>query len=47
MPTAPPVRESATARLTATVDFPTPPLPEETAIVWRTSGIRSAPRAGP
>src|SRR5437773_8467596 len=47
MPTAAPIWESATARLTATVDFPTPPFPEETAMVWRTSGINSALRPGP
>ena len=33
MPTVPPVWESVTARLTATVDFPTPPFPDETATV--------------
>src|SRR5439155_23014940 len=35
---------NATARFTATVDLPTPPLPDETAIVCRTSGIMSAGR---
>ena len=29
-----------TARLAATVDLPTPPLPEATATTWRTSGIK-------
>ena len=33
---------SASARFTATVDLPTPPLPEDTAIVCLTSGMRSA-----
>ena len=32
----------ATARLAATVDLPTPPLPLATATTWRTSGIRLA-----
>ena len=46
IPTAAPACRSATARFTATVDLPTPPLPEETAIVCRTSGIRSAAGGG-
>ena len=37
---------SATARFTATVDLPTPPLPEDTAIVCFTSGMKSGPAAG-
>src|SRR3972149_6851870 len=41
-PTRAPVSRRARARLTATVDFPTPPLPEETAIVCLTSGMRSS-----
>ena len=31
-----PIWSSVKARLTATVDFPTPPLQEETAMTWRT-----------
>jgi hypothetical protein len=46
MPTVAPVARSASARFTATVDLPTPPLPEDTAMVWRTSGMKSAPFAG-
>src|SRR3989304_5224089 len=46
IPTAAPPWWSAMARLTATVDLPTPPLPDETAIVCRTSGMRSAARGG-
>ena len=34
-----PAWASATARLAATVDLPTPPLPEATAIVFFTPGI--------
>ena len=44
-PTFAPSRARLTARFTATVDLPTPPLPDATAIVLRTPGIRSA--AGP
>src|ERR1700710_1366503 len=40
-PTRWPSCASATARLAATVDLPTPPLPLATATTWRTSGIRS------
>ena len=39
MPTFAPDRMSAQARFTATVDLPTPPLPEETAIVFLTPGM--------
>ncbi len=41
-PTVAPSRARLTARLTATVVLPTPPLPEATAIVFRTPGMRSA-----
>ena len=41
-PTEAPSRARLTARLTATVVLPTPPLPDATAIVFRTPGIRSA-----
>jgi hypothetical protein len=44
-PTRAPSRARLTARFTATVDLPTPPLPDATAIVFRTPGMRSA--AGP
>ena len=44
-PTRAPSRARLTARLTATVVLPTPPLPDATAIVFLTPGIRSA--AGP
>ena len=44
-PTRAPSRARLTARLTAMVVFPTPPLPDATAIVFLTPGIRSA--AGP
>src|SRR2546430_2477036 len=37
-PTEAPLRRSAAARFTATVDLPTPPLPEATAIVCFTPG---------
>ena len=37
-PTRAPDRASATARLTATVDLPTPPLPLDTAITWPRCG---------
>ena len=40
-PTRWPCRASATARFTATVDFPTPPLPEATATMDATSGSSS------
>src|SRR5207253_3201107 len=45
MPTVAPVPRSATARFTATVDLPTPPFPDETAIVCSTSGMND-PAAG-
>ena len=44
-PTRAPSRARLTARFTATVDLPTPPLPDATAIVFFTPGMRSA--AGP
>jgi hypothetical protein len=44
-PTRWPSRASATARLAATVDFPTPPLPEATATTCATSGMSLASRA--
>ena len=46
-PTLYPSRARATARLTATVDFPTPPLPEATPIRWRTFFSSSKPRSSP
>src|SRR2546428_6377268 len=46
MPTAPLEPRNPTARFTATVDLPTPPLPDDTAIVCRTSGIKSGGRCG-
>ena len=45
-PTFRPVGASATARLTATVDLPTPPLPEATATIARTSGQQRSAWAG-
>lgn len=36
MPTLAPIWASVSARFTATVDLPTPPLQEETATTWRT-----------
>jgi hypothetical protein len=47
MPTAAPDCCNATARFTLTVDFPTPPLPDDTAIVCFTSGMNSADLCGP
>ena len=41
-PTRAPRCCSASARLTLTVDFPTPPLPLPTAIIWRIPGSLSA-----
>ena len=41
-PTLAPVSRSARARFTATVDFPTPPFPEDTAMVCFTSGMRGS-----
>ena len=38
-PVLQPSAASAAARFTATVDLPTPPLPEATAILWRTPGM--------
>src|SRR6266516_3668245 len=46
-PTFAPVCSSATARLAATVDLPTPPLPLATAITCLTPGIRVAPMPAP
>src|SRR6516164_7452514 len=46
-PTREPVCSSATARLAATVDLPTPPLPLATAITCLTPGIRVAPMSAP
>src|SRR5438552_4851690 len=46
-PTRAPVWSNATARLAATVDLPTPPLPLATAITCLTSGIRVAPMPAP
>src|SRR4029079_10268264 len=40
-PTAPPRDRRARARLAATVDLPTPPLPLATAITWRIPGSDS------
>src|ERR1700730_4009799 len=47
-PTRSPMAARPSARLTATVDLPTPPLPEATAMIERTpgtSGLGGAPRA--
>src|SRR5258705_184806 len=41
-PTAAPARANESATLTATVDFPTPPLPEPIATVLETSGMSPA-----
>ncbi len=46
MPTRAPCCASETARFTATVDFPTPPLPLETAMTWPRSGYRTGRRRG-
>ena len=43
MPTRAPSAERARAKLTAVVDFPTPPLPEATAIIFLTPGISAIP----
>src|SRR6188472_4594488 len=40
MPTVAPNRDSAAARLVLTVDFPTPPLPAATAMMFLTPGRR-------
>ena len=47
MPTVAPDCRSATARFTLTVDLPTPPLPDETAMVCFTSGMSSGDFSGP
>src|SRR5438552_19160745 len=47
IPTWAPASASAKARFTATVDLPTPPLPDDTAIVCLTSGVKSAYCARP
>ena len=39
MPTRAPVCRRAQARLTATVDLPTPPLPDDTATTFLTPGM--------
>ena len=44
MPTVAPSADSASARLTAVVDLPTPPLPEATAMMFLTPGISFTPR---
>src|SRR5215831_17096822 len=46
-PTRCPIRSRASARLAATVDLPTPPFPDATAIVWRTSLRIVVGAAGP
>src|SRR5713101_3148204 len=40
-PTRAPSNANATARFTATVDFPTPPLPDETAMMFLTPGTET------
>ena len=45
-PTRQPSSAIATARLAATVDLPTPPLPEATATIWRTPATLSGARRG-
>ena len=44
MPTVAPSAASASARLTAVVDLPTPPLPEATAMMFLTPGTSFTPR---
>ena len=44
MPTDAPSASSASARLTAVVDLPTPPLPEATAMMFLMPGISFTPR---
>jgi len=44
MPTFAPSAESASARLTAVVLLPTPPLPEATAMMFFTFGMTCTPR---
>src|SRR5580765_6467070 len=46
MPTLPPHCDSASARLTATVVLPTPPLPAPTAMMFLTPGTAARPAAG-
>ena len=46
-PTRAPVAAKATARFAATVDFPTPPLPDATAITRFTPGIDDFPTPEP
>src|SRR5262245_39116093 len=45
-PTLRPARASATARFTDTVDFPTPPFPEDTAMTFLTPGRSGVPPGG-
>jgi hypothetical protein len=47
MPTRLPQRANATARFTATVVFPTPPLPAPTAMTFFTPSIGARPASGP
>src|SRR6266852_7179827 len=47
MPTVAPVWCRATERFTVTVDLPTPPLPEDTAIACFTSGMNTSDLVGP
>ena len=44
-PTRAPVAAKATARLAATVDLPTPPLPEAMAMMRLTPGMEDLPRS--
>ena len=44
MPTLAPSAASPSARLTAVVDLPTPPLPEATATMFLTPGTSFTPR---
>jgi hypothetical protein len=46
MPTRPPQRASASARFTATVVLPTPPLPAPTAMMFFTPGSGGRPISG-
>src|SRR6267143_598542 len=46
MPTLLPHCDSASARLTATVVLPTPPLPAPTAMMFLTPGTAARPAAG-
>ena len=45
MPTFAPVCDNATARFAATVDLPTPPLPDATGTMFLTPGIEPLPPA--